>query len=228
MFVILGLRTKSFRSLIKRFSTIFETAVFVSTDEFCGKNFFISTGFWAKIFYLSSTKVREVFQNCILRVQGRKLRKIFVCSWKQKILFGLFFGFSPPNLSKNLLKLQSKCPKDLFQGKKLLETPQNCLSFLRLEANHFWIFGKTFSIKMSKLLFMCPNKRIVEKSLIISSKIWEKYSGILGKKRDLHSVLSKTALSVWRESLTETPSDFFSVFSKVSQLETSSAEKIFK
>ena len=56
---------------------------------------------------------------------------------------------------------------------------------------------------------MCPNKRIVEKSSIISSKIWEKCSGILGKKRDLHSVLSKTALSVWRESLTEVPSDIF-------------------
>ena len=62
---------------------------------------------------------------------------------------------------------------------------------------------------MSKLLFMCPNKRFVEKSSIISSKIWEKCSGISGKKRDLHSVLSKTALSVWREILTEVPSDFF-------------------
>ena len=195
--------------------------------KFVGKKFFISTGFWAKIFYLFSTKVREGFQNCILRVQGRNLRKIIVCSWKQKILFG-FFGFSPQNLSENLLKLQSKCPKDLFQGKKLLETPQNCLSFLRLEANPFWIFGKVFSIKMSKLLFMCPNKRIAEKSLFISYKIGEKYSGISGKKRDLHSVLSKTAFSVWIESLTETPSEFFSVFSRVSHLETSSAEKIFK
>ena len=62
---------------------------------------------------------------------------------------------------------------------------------------------------MSKLLFMCPDKRIVEKSFLISSKIWEIYSAILGKKRDLHSVLSKTALSVWREILTEVPSDFF-------------------
>ena len=62
---------------------------------------------------------------------------------------------------------------------------------------------------MSKLLFMCPNKPIVEKCSFISSKIWRKYSGISGKKRDLHSVLSKTALSVWREILTEVPSDFF-------------------
>ena len=147
---------------------------------------------------------------------------------ENKKFYLVFFGFSPQNLSENLLKLQSKCPKDLFQGKKLLETPQNCLSFLRLEANPFWIFGKVFSIKMSKLLFMCPNKRIAEKSLFISYKIGEKYSGISGKKRDLHSVLSKTAFSVWIESLTETPSEFFSVFSRVSHLETSSAEKIFK
>ena len=64
---------------------------------------------------------------------------------------------------------------------------------------------------MSKLLFMCPIKRNVEKSLFTSSKIWEKCSGISGKKRDLHSVLSKTAHSVWRESLTEIPSELFSV-----------------
>ena len=166
--------------------------------SFVGKKFFISTGFWAKIFYLFCMKVREGFQNCILRVQGRNLRKIIVCSWIQKILFD-FFCFSSQNLSENLLKLHSECPEDLLQGKRLLKTPQNCLCFLRLEANPFWIFGKTFSIKMSKLLLMCPNKRIVEKSLIISFKIWEQYSGISGKKRDLHSVLSKTALSVWRE-----------------------------
>ena len=172
------------------------------------KIFFIITGFWAKIFYLFSIKVREGFQNCILRVQGKILRKIIVCFGKQKIFF-VFFCFSSQNLSEFLLKLHSECPEGPFQGKMLLKTPQICLSFLRLEANHFWIFGKPFSIKMSKLLFMWPNKCIVEKSSFISSKIWEKYSGISGKKRDLHSVFSKTALSVWRESLTEVPSDFF-------------------
>ena len=91
----------------------------------------------------------------------------------------------------------------------LLKTPQNCLFLLRLQASNFWIFGKHFSVKMSKLLFMCPNNCIVEKCSFISSKIWGKYSGISGKKRDLHSVLSKTALRVWRESLTEFASDFF-------------------
>ena len=69
---------------------------------------------------------------------------------------------------------------------------------------------------MSKLLFMFPNKRIVEKSFFISSKNWEKNSGISGKKRDLHSVLSKIELSVWRQRLTEIPSEFFLVFSRVS------------
>ena len=196
--------------------------------NFVGKIFSLVPDFEPKFSTSLPQKCGKYFKTASCVSRGENWGKFLFALENKKYYLVFFFGFSPPNLSENLLKLQSKCPKDLFQGKKLLETPQNCLSLLRLEANHFWIFGKTFSIKMSKLLFMCPNKRIVEKSLIISSKIWEKYSGILGKKRDLHSVLSKTALSVWRESLTETPSDFFSVFSKVSQLETSSAEKIFK
>ena len=101
----------------------------------------------------------------------------------------------------------------IFRGKRLLKTPKKVYLFLRLEANRFWTFGKTFSIKLSKLLFMCPNKRFVAKSLIIRSKIREKYSGISGRKQDLHSVFSKTALTVWRESLTELLSDFFFSFS---------------
>ena len=100
VFVILGLRTKSFRTFIKLFSTIFETAVYVSTDKFCGKKIFISTGFWAKIFYLFSIKVREGFQNCILHVQGKVLRKINVCSGKQKILFSFFLVFLPKTYRK--------------------------------------------------------------------------------------------------------------------------------
>ena len=75
-------------------------------------------------------------------------------------------------------------------------------SFLDIRQNFFDKNVKT-------AFFMCPDKRIVEKSLFISSKIWEIYSATSGKKRDLHSVLSKIALSVWRESLTEVPSDFF-------------------
>ena len=119
VFVILGLRTKSFRTFIKRFSTIFKTAVYVSTVKFCGKKIFlISTAFWAKIFYLFSIKVREGFQNCILRVQGKNLRKFFVCFGKQKILFDVFL-VSSQNLSEILLKLHSKCPEDPFQGKKV-------------------------------------------------------------------------------------------------------------
>ena len=228
MFVILGLRTKSFRTFIKRFPTNFETAVYVSTDKFCGKEIFhqyrILSQIFLPLFHESARRISKLHLAC----PREKLEEKYCLFLNTKNIIWLFFGFSPQNLSENLLKLQSKSPKDLFQGKKLLETPQKCLSFLRLEANLFWIFGNVFSIKMSKLLFMCPNKRIAEKSLFISYKIGEKYSGISGKKRDLHSVLSKTALRVWIESLTETPSEFFSVFSRVSQLETSSAEKIFK
>ena len=96
-----------------------------------------------------------------------------------------------------------------FSGEKVCLNTTKLLIFSATWSESFLKFRQKFSIKMSKLLFMCPDKRIVEKSFLISSKIWEIYSAILGKKRDLHSVLSKTALSVWREILTEVPSDFF-------------------
>ena len=62
----------------------------------------------------------------------------------------------------------------------------------------------------------------------MSSIFWEKYSRISGKKQELLSVVSKTALSVWRKSLREHISDFFLFLSRVSELDTSSEEKIFK
>ena len=96
MFVLLKLRTKSFRTFIERFSTFFKTAFFVSTDKFWGKKvFFISTGFWAKIFYLFSIKVREGFETASCLFRG-KVWGNFFCFGKQKILF--FFGFSFPDI----------------------------------------------------------------------------------------------------------------------------------
>ena len=62
----------------------------------------------------------------------------------------------------------------------------------------------------------------------MSSIFWEKYSRISGKKQELLLVVSKTALSVWRKSLREHISDFFLFLSRVSELDTSSEEKIFK
>ena len=177
--------------------------------SFVGKKFFhqyrILSQNFLPLLHKSARRISKLHLAC----PGEKFEENYCLLLKTKNFIWFFLCFSPQNLSENLVNLHSKCPEDLSHGKMLFETPQNCLSFLQLEANRFWIFGKTFSIKMSKLLFMCPDKRIVEKSLFISSKIWEIYSAISGKKRDLHSVLSKIALSVWRESLTEVPSDFF-------------------
>ena len=57
---------------------------------------------------------------------------------------------------------------------------------------------------------------------------WENYSRTSGKIQELVSVFSKTALSVWRESLTEFLSVFFQFLSKVSKLDSSSAAKLFE
>ena len=195
--------------------------------SFVGKQFFLQHWIVSEIFMPLFHKNGRRFSKLHLACPGEKFQVIsFVLEIKFFFVF-LYFFFR--KLSR---KTSCNCILSVHRitsgEKRLLKTPRNCLSFLRLEANLFWTFGKTFSIRLSKLLFMCPNKRFVEKSLFISSIIREKYSGISVKKRDLHSVLSKTALSVWRESLTEIPSEFFSHFSRDSQLDTSSAEKIFK
>ena len=227
MFVILGLRTKSFRIFIKRFSTIFKTAVYVSTDMFCGKIFFLQYRIVSKIFLPLFHKSARRFSKLHLACSGEKFELIsFVLENKNFFVF-LWFFFLEIYLKTSWNRILS-VQKLIFRVKRLLKTPQKSLFFLRLEANHFRTVGKPFSIKLSKLLFMCPNKRFVAKSLIISFKIWEKYSGISGRKQDLHSVLSKTALTVWRESLTVLLSDFFQFLSRVSKQDTSSAEKMFE
>ena len=175
------------------------------------------------LFHESARRISKLHLAC----PGENFEENYCLFWKTKKIIWFFFGFSSQNSSEFLLKLHSKCPDDPFQGKKVALNTTKLFIFFATWSESFWIFGKPFSIKMSKLLFMCPNKRIVEKSLFISSKIWENYSGISGKKRDLHRVLSKTAISVWRV-WQKIPRNFFSVFCRVSQLDTSSAEKIFK
>ena len=122
VFVILGLRTKSFRTFIKRFSTIFKTAVYavyVSTDKFCGKFFFhqyrILSQNFLPLFHKSARRISKLHLAC----PGESFEENYCLFWKTKIFIWLFFGFSPQNLSENLLKLHSKCPEDLFQGKKV-------------------------------------------------------------------------------------------------------------
>ena len=131
--------------------------------SFVGKNFFhqyrILSQNFLPLFHKSARRISKLHLAC----PGEIFEENYLMFWKTKNFIWFFFGFFFRNLSENLLKLHSKCPENLFQGKRLLKTPQNCLSFLRLEANHFWTFGKLFSIKLSKLLFMCPNKRFVKK-----------------------------------------------------------------
>ena len=91
LFVIPGLRTKSFRTFTKRFSTIVKFSVYVSTDMFCGKKHcFISTGFWAKIFWLPSKNIKMVFETASCVFRGRFLGKLFIVL-KNKKNFLIFF-----------------------------------------------------------------------------------------------------------------------------------------
>ena len=62
---------------------------------------------------------------------------------------------------------------------------------------------------MSKLLFMCPNKRNVEKSLFISSKVWGKYSGISGKNETYTQFFPKLHSACGERVWQKFPRNFF-------------------
>ena len=163
LFVNQGLRTKSYRTFTKRFSTIVKISVFVSTDMFCGKKHcFISTGFWAKIFWLSSKKYKMVFETASCVFRGRFWGKLFiVLKNKKSFLFFLVFFV---NWSEDLLKQHSKCPEDLLERKKVSwKTTQSFINFPTWWGS-FLDIRQTFSMRLSKLLFMCPEKLFVEKS----------------------------------------------------------------
>ena len=119
LFNIPRLRTKSFRTFTKRFSTIVKISVYVSTDMFCEKKHcFISTGFWAEIFWLSYKKFKMVFETAYCVFKGRFWGELFMFL-KNKKKFLICFGFFFVNWPEDLLKQHSKCPEDLLEGKKV-------------------------------------------------------------------------------------------------------------
>ena len=144
MFVILGLRTKSFRTFNKRFSTIFKTAVYNSTEKFCGKKFFHQFRILSQNFLPLFHKNARRFSKLHLACPVEKFEDNYCLFWKTKKNIWFVFGFSPQNLSENLLKLHSECPEDLLQGKRLLKTPQNCLCFCDLKRFIFGYSAKLF------------------------------------------------------------------------------------
>ena len=119
VFVILGLRTKSFRTFIKWFSTYFKTAVYVSTDMFCVKKFFSSApDFEPKCSTSFPQKCEKDFKTAFCVSRGKNWGNLLFVLENKKILFDVFL-VSSQNLSEILLKLHSKCPEDTFQGKKV-------------------------------------------------------------------------------------------------------------
>ena len=93
VFVILGLRTKSFRTFIKRFSRIFETAVYVSTDKFCGKKNFhqyrILSQNFLPLLHKSARRISKLHLAC----PGEKFEENYCLFLKTKIFIWFFYGF---------------------------------------------------------------------------------------------------------------------------------------
>ena len=100
VFVILGLRTKSFWTFIKRFSKIFETAVYVSTDKICGKKIFhqyrtLSQNF-VPLFHKSARRISKLHLAC----PGEKFEENYCLFWKTKNIIWFFLVFLPKTYRK--------------------------------------------------------------------------------------------------------------------------------
>ena len=98
MFVLLRLRTKSFRTFIERFSTFFKTAGFVSTDKFYGKKFFSSVPDFEPKFSTSFPKKCEKnFKTASCVSRGNFWGKLFNVL-ENKRLYLIFFSVFLPKL----------------------------------------------------------------------------------------------------------------------------------
>ena len=118
--------------------------------------------------------------------------------WKTKNFVFLWFFFSG-DLSENLLKLNSKCPEDHLQGKKVAQNATKKFIFFANRSQYFLDLRQTFFDKIVKTAFYVSEKCFVEKNYFISSMYWEKYSGTSGKKPDLVSVFQICTQRVERE-----------------------------
>ena len=98
--VILGLRTKSFRTFIKRFSTIFETAVYVSTDKFCGKENFhqyrILSQNFLPVFHKSARRISKLHLAC----PGENFEENYYLFRKTKNIICFFLFLFPKLIGK--------------------------------------------------------------------------------------------------------------------------------
>ena len=121
MLVILGLRTKSFRTFIKRFSTIFKTAVYVSTDQFCGKKFFFHQYLILRqIFLTLFHKSARRFSKLHLACSGEKFEIIsFVL--ENKIFFVFIWFFFPEIYRKTSWNCILSVQRIFFRGKGCLK-----------------------------------------------------------------------------------------------------------
>ena len=101
--------------------------------SFVGKKFFHQNRILSQNFLPLFHKNARRFSKLHLACPVEKFEDNYCLFWKTKKNIWFVFGFSPQNLSENLLKLHSECPEDLLQGKRLLKTPQNCLCFCDLK-----------------------------------------------------------------------------------------------
>ena len=164
MFVLLVLQTKVFRTSIKRFSTIFKTAVYVSTAKFCGKNFFSSVPDCEQNFSASfSWKCEKVFETASCLFRG-KVWDNFFCFGKQN-LFCFYFVFFPEIYRKTSWNCILSVQRPFFRGKGCLKHHKIVYVFATWSES-FLDLRQTFLDKIVKIAFYVSKQTFCRKKFI--------------------------------------------------------------
>ena len=129
---------------------------------FVGKNIVSSVPDFEPKLFGSPPKKSRWFSKLHLVCSGEDFEENYLLFWKRKKIHD-FVWFFFVNWSEDLLNQHSKCPEDLLEGIKVSwKTTQSFINFPTWWGS-FLDIRQTFSIRLSKLLFMCPEKLFVGK-----------------------------------------------------------------
>ena len=214
---VIGLSLNGFRQLWK---------IQFLCPEICflgKKQCFISTGFWAKSFWLSSKKYKMVFETAFCVFRGRFWGKLFIVL-KNKKNFLIFFWFFIVNWSEDLLKQHSKCPEDLLEGKSFLKKPHSRLSVFRLDEDHSCTFCKHFRWDCQNC-FLYVQKNFFMKKVNSSVPYFAGHvQGLLARNKNYSEFFPKLHSACGERVWQKFSRIFFHFLSRVSKLGTGSAE----
>ena len=180
----------------------------------------------SRIFLPLFHKSARVISKLHLACPGESFEENHCLFWKTKNIIWFFVGFSPQNLSENLLKLHSKCPEDLFQGKKVATT--KLFIFFATWSESFLKFRQNFFDKNVKTAFYVFRQTYCRKKFIHQFQNMRDIFSDFGQETRLTLGSFQNCTQRVERDFDRSSLGFFSVCSRVYQMDTSSAEKNFQ